>query len=222
MSKQPEDTASPIEETSVDIVEGTPSDDKPAPAPEAKKKVKRPRLSPQDSFNAAIEKALAKSVKDTTTSQERLHKAFMVAGTRLIRQTSSKRTREKNRPKDCPRKAPTDFFLFRGDHQEKVRAENPGMKMPDIASLMGARWRALTDEQKAPYIERARAAHAEYKVAMTKYKAKKAIEDAAEALAKKKKAAKKEAQEDDTEDEEEEEEEEAPPPSPKKKRRVKA
>ena len=41
-----------------------------------------------------------------------------------------------------------------------VVKENPGLKLTDYSKLLGAKWRELTDEQKADYIERARAQNA--------------------------------------------------------------
>lgn len=40
---------------------------------------------------------------------------------------------------------------------QRVKEANPGAGIGDIAKLLGAEWKALTAEQKAPYEERARA-----------------------------------------------------------------
>lgn len=40
---------------------------------------------------------------------------------------------------------------------QRVKEANPGAGIGDIAKLLGAEWKALTAEEKAPYEERARA-----------------------------------------------------------------
>lgn len=40
---------------------------------------------------------------------------------------------------------------------QRIKAANPGFGMGDIAKALGAEWKALTAEEKAPYDERAKA-----------------------------------------------------------------
>lgn len=58
-----------------------------------------------------------------------------------------------------PKRVKTAFFLFVDDFRLSYKAEKPNAKQPEIASAAGARWREMSNEEKAPYLE----AHAELK-----------------------------------------------------------
>jgi hypothetical protein len=58
-----------------------------------------------------------------------------------------------------PKRVKTAFFLFVDDFRVTHKESNPNAKQPEIASAAGARWRAMGEEEKAPYQE----AHAELK-----------------------------------------------------------
>ena len=49
----------------------------------------------------------------------------------------------------------TSFMVFSGEMRNKVKEENPDMKLVEIASELGRRWKALTDEEKKPYQDKA-------------------------------------------------------------------
>lgn len=58
-------------------------------------------------------------------------------------------------PKDDPEreKRPSNPYMrFANANRDKVKAENPAMSPREITSLLGARWQAMTVDQKAPYV----------------------------------------------------------------------
>ena len=58
-------------------------------------------------------------------------------------------------PKDDPEreKRPSNPYMrFANANRDKVKAENPTMSPREITSLLGARWKAMTEAEKAPYV----------------------------------------------------------------------
>ena len=43
------------------------------------------------------------------------------------------------------------FMKFSQVHRQKVRDENPKMSMPEVAKVLGAMWRDLSDKKKEQY-----------------------------------------------------------------------
>ena len=43
------------------------------------------------------------------------------------------------------------FIFFSNQHREKVRSENPDLKMTEVAKLLGQMWRDLSQEEKDEY-----------------------------------------------------------------------
>ncbi|KAI8944311.1 hypothetical protein F4801DRAFT_585555 [Xylaria longipes] len=53
-------------------------------------------------------------------------------------------------------KSPNGFLVYRSHHSLLVKAETPGIKNGEISTILGARWKALTDEEKEPWLQLAR------------------------------------------------------------------
>ena len=79
----------------------------------------------------------------------------------LIPKPKKPKTKKKKKPKkplkdpNAPKRAMTSFMVFSGEMRNKVKEENPDMKLVEIASELGRRWKALTDEEKKPYQDKA-------------------------------------------------------------------
>merc|ERR1712129_628781 len=58
------------------------------------------------------------------------------------------------KPKDAnkPKGAQTGYFLFTASRRAALTAENPAMKITQIAKLMGAEWKELSENDKAPFM----------------------------------------------------------------------
>lgn len=66
-----------------------------------------------------------------------------------------KKTRKPSIPKDesKPKGPQSAYILFANSVRDQIKTENPTMTMCDIAKEIGARWRALSNGEKAPFIK---------------------------------------------------------------------
>uniref|UniRef100_A0A1I7ZQC7 Sex-determining region Y protein n=1 Tax=Steinernema glaseri TaxID=37863 RepID=A0A1I7ZQC7_9BILA len=55
------------------------------------------------------------------------------------------------------------YMMWTREERKKILAIDPKKKMHDISREMGERWKSMTDQQKKPYFERAKAQKAEHK-----------------------------------------------------------
>merc|ERR1712012_1329196 len=118
---------------------------------------------------------------------------------------------KKAKDPNAPKRPMGAYFLFMNDHRDATKAENPGMKIGEIAKILGQKWANLEKE------EQAKEAKAKYEEAKKKYDAGEPAEEEEEedARSKKRKAnanlpkkAKKGNKAKQVESDEEEEEEE--------------
>ncbi|KAI1741683.1 hypothetical protein F4680DRAFT_446690 [Xylaria scruposa] len=54
-------------------------------------------------------------------------------------------------------RSPNAFFAYRSHHYLLLKAERPGITFGEISTILGARWKAMTAEQKEPWVQSARA-----------------------------------------------------------------
>lgn len=47
------------------------------------------------------------------------------------------------------------FFVFCGDYRPKIKGENPGLSIGDIAKKLGEMWNSSSAEVKQPYEKKA-------------------------------------------------------------------
>jgi len=60
------------------------------------------------------------------------------------------------------------YFLYCNNKRDKVRAENPGASVGEIAKILGAKWKSISDERKANYMKQAAELKAEYDAKVAK------------------------------------------------------
>ncbi|XP_059370143.1 high mobility group protein B1-like [Carassius carassius] len=106
---------------------------------------------------------------------------------------------KKRRFKDpnAPKRPPSAFFIFCGDYRPKIKGENPGLSIGDIAKKLGEMWNSSAAEVKQPYEKKAAKLKEKYDKDIALYRTKGIAG-----------LSKKDGGEDDDEDENEEEEEE--------------
>jgi hypothetical protein len=82
-----------------------------------------------------------------------------------------KKARKPRKAKDpnAPKRACTSFFHFQAEKREEVKAEYPGIKAKDVAKRIGDMWKALDEDEKAPYKELYLADKERYTLAMENY-----------------------------------------------------
>jgi len=61
-------------------------------------------------------------------------------------------------------------MLFSAEMRGKVKEENAGMSITDIAKELGVRWKSITDEEKVKYEELAKKDKVRYQEEMDAYK----------------------------------------------------
>lgn len=62
------------------------------------------------------------------------------------------------------------FFWFASDKRPKLKEQNPSATVGEIAKQLGAAWKIMTPEQKAPYEKNAKDDRQRYDSQMAEYK----------------------------------------------------
>ena len=53
-----------------------------------------------------------------------------------------------------PRRGKTAWNLYASEQRVRAMCENPNLEFKDVSRILGAEWRAMSDEAKAPYFKR--------------------------------------------------------------------
>ncbi|KAL2110537.1 hypothetical protein VUR80DRAFT_1015 [Thermomyces stellatus] len=81
---------------------------------------------------------------------------------------------EKKRGKkdpNAPKKGLSAYMFFANEQRENVREENPGISFGQVGKLLGERWKALSEKQRAPYEAKAAADKKRYEDEKAAYNA---------------------------------------------------
>ena len=57
--------------------------------------------------------------------------------------------------KDAPKRALSAYMFFSQDWRERIKSENPDASFGEVGKLLGAKWKELDENEKAPYVEMA-------------------------------------------------------------------
>ncbi|KAK9691469.1 hypothetical protein RND81_09G198700 [Saponaria officinalis] len=99
-------------------------------------------------------------------------------------ETKTKRKLTKVKDPNMPKRPLTAYFLFLEDFRKTYKEEHPDSKgVKELAKEAGLKWKAMTDEEKKQYVDKAAELKAEHEKAMEEYNAHKNEEDAADAQA---------------------------------------
>ncbi|KAF3062049.1 Non-histone chromosomal protein 6 [Daldinia childiae] len=58
---------------------------------------------------------------------------------------------------NAPKRGLSAYMFFANEQRENVRDENPGISFGQVGKILGERWKALNDKQRAPYEAKAAA-----------------------------------------------------------------
>lgn len=58
---------------------------------------------------------------------------------------------------NAPKRGLSAYMFFANEQRENVREENPGVSFGQVGKILGERWKALNDKQRAPYLAKAAA-----------------------------------------------------------------
>ncbi|XP_028295773.1 high mobility group protein B2a [Gouania willdenowi] len=79
---------------------------------------------------------------------------------------------KKKKDPNAPKRPPSAFFVFCSEFRPKVKEENPGISIGDIAKKLGELWSTQTPKDKVPYEAKAGKLKEKYEKDMAAYKAK--------------------------------------------------
>merc|ERR1711971_650605 len=88
----------------------------------------------------------------------------------LICNMGGKRKDSKAKDPNAPKRPLSAYFFFTGEKRAEVKAENPALKMTEIAKLLGEMWKEMDATEKAPYEKKAEIAKQKYEVEKAAYK----------------------------------------------------
>jgi len=81
------------------------------------------------------------------------------------------KTSKKKKDPDRPKNAKSAYMFFCVDERKKLKEADPGLSFSDIGTQMGANWKALSDDAKAPYVQMNKDAKKKHTAEIEKYEA---------------------------------------------------
>ncbi|XP_011883012.1 PREDICTED: FACT complex subunit Ssrp1 [Vollenhovia emeryi] len=103
--------------------------------------------------------------KDKKEKKEKKSKSAKTVSEKPRKQRKQKKERDANKPK----RPPTAFMLWLNSSRDKIKANNPGIAVTEIAKMGGEMWRELKD--KSEWEAKAAKAKKEYAASMKEYEA---------------------------------------------------
>ncbi|KAL1282153.1 hypothetical protein QQF64_000956 [Cirrhinus molitorella] len=113
---------------------------------------------------------------------------------------------KKKKDPNAPKRPPSAFFVFCSDHRPKVKNDNPGISIGDIAKKLGEMWSKLSPKEKSPYEQKAMKLKEKYEKDVAAYRAKGGKADGGKKGGPGRPTGKKAEADDDDEDDDDEEE----------------
>ncbi|KAL2222860.1 nucleosome binding protein [Thermoascus aurantiacus ATCC 26904] len=87
------------------------------------------------------------------------------------RKSKGRGVEKKKKDPNAPKRGLSAYMFFANEMRETVREENPGISFGQVGKILGERWKALTDEQRRPYEEKALADKKRYEDEKASYNA---------------------------------------------------
>ncbi|KAG8525989.1 Non-histone chromosomal protein 6 [Bacidia gigantensis] len=69
---------------------------------------------------------------------------------------------KKKKDPNAPKRGLSAYMFFANENRDSVREENPGISFGQVGKVLGERWKALSDKQRVPYEDKAKADKARY------------------------------------------------------------
>eukprot|EP00793_Prasinoderma_coloniale_P005150 PRCOL_00000911-RA len=88
-----------------------------------------------------------------------------------VKKSKKQKKNKKAKDPNAPKRPQTAFFAFAAANRPKLLEANPELKgkVTQITTLLGERWRSLTDEEKKPFVKAAIQDKARYEKQMATY-----------------------------------------------------
>jgi len=90
---------------------------------------------------------------------------------RKAKTTPAKKAKKAKKDPNAPKRPLSSYMIFAGEARASVVAENPGASIGEVGKALGARWKAFSAEEKAPFEAKAKEAKEKYQEAMKAYEA---------------------------------------------------
>ncbi|KAL5118046.1 Non-histone chromosomal protein 6 [Pleosporales sp. CAS-2024a] len=78
---------------------------------------------------------------------------------------------KKKKDPNAPKRGLSAYMFFANQERDKVREDNPGIKFGEVGKLLGEKWKALTEKQRAPFEAKAAADKKRYEEEKAAYQA---------------------------------------------------
>lgn len=114
---------------------------------------------------------LKKFVLDSMEAYEKEVNKKMKKMENQVAKASGKKPKRVRDP-EMPKRPATSYMLYCNENREKVKKDNPEMKLKDIISHIGEMWKGLSDKKKKKYEDEATKLRASFNEAMEAYHAK--------------------------------------------------
>lgn len=85
---------------------------------------------------------------------------------------AKKGKKKKKKDPNAPKKPPSAFLIFTSEHREKIKVDNPGISITDIAKKFGEMWKKMSTTDKAPYEAKYAKLKEKYEMEVAAYRAK--------------------------------------------------
>ncbi|EEH19992.2 non-histone chromosomal protein 6 [Paracoccidioides brasiliensis Pb03] len=73
------------------------------------------------------------------------------------RKSKSRGVEKKKKDPNAPKRGLSAYMFFANEQRDNVREENPGISFGQVGKVLGERWKALNEKQRAPYEAKAAA-----------------------------------------------------------------
>ncbi|KAG0751912.1 hypothetical protein G6F57_017189 [Rhizopus arrhizus] len=67
----------------------------------------------------------------------------------------TKKARRSKKDPSAPKRGLSAYMFFSQDQRPNVKEENPKASFGEIGKILGERWKALSEEEKKPYLKKA-------------------------------------------------------------------
>jgi len=125
-----------------------------------------------DRLMNALDELDRDTIADTVYSVKAELKALLQKGSAAppAPEAPTKKAKKVKDPK-APKGALTAFMFYSNEVRKEVQESDSSLKMTDIAKKIGEMWKALSDEEKKPYLAKAAADKARFEKEKASYNA---------------------------------------------------
>ena len=141
------------------------SSSEPAPAgtmPQEPKQPKTPKETPEEKEARLAQRAREKAEKEARAAERAERAAEKAALAAQKAELAAEKAARKAAKEAEPKKPLSAYIIFGNEQRQRVREENPEASVTEQVTLLGAAWKALTEEQRQVYEEKAVADRARY------------------------------------------------------------